>query len=68
MCLAIEAGRHLLCSSWLRPGKEAAVLSITPEREETGRMVERFSQSLKQFFLFEIKSIFDLEKHILNVI
>lgn len=33
-----------------------------------GRMAEMFNQSLKQFFLFTIKSIFDLEKHILNTV
>lgn len=63
---AIEAGQPLLCSSWLRAGREAAGPSATHEVEETGRRAMMFNQSLKQFSLVKIKVIYDLEKCILN--
>lgn len=63
---AIEAGQPLLCSSWLRAGREAAGPSTTHEVEETGRRAMMFNQSLKPFSLVKIKVIYDLEKRILN--
>ena len=66
LCLQIEAGRHLVSTSWLRPGKEAAGLSITLEMEETRGMVEM--SIFEAIFLTGNQLIFDLENHIVFVV